>query len=179
VKNPLKLSLDEIETWEEFQDLVQSFFEALVAKEDNQVKNVRSKKTGRGGDGGRDILVELDMHDGIQAFKRTWVVQCKAERTTKPLNGTELSGIRDLLDQNEADGYLLICKGRASSKMTKLLEDLEKTDRLRRCYTYWDGPQFCNTLYPFDELIKTYFPIAYAQISAIRTQIGIDKLMEE
>lgn len=175
MKNPLKLSFDEIEDWEEFQDLVQAYFEALVKQKDSLVKVVRAKKSGRGSDGGRDILVEMDMHDGIQAFKRRWVVQCKFEQRSRfPAN---TGGIRDLLDTHKANGYLLVCKSRASAGITKCLEELEKSDSNGRCYVYWDGPQFRTWLLPFDELIKRYFPKYHEAVK--RARIDVDNLIKE
>lgn len=177
MKNPLKISLDEIEDWEEFQDLVQAYFEALVKQKDSLVKLVRAKKSGRGSDGGRDILVEIDMHDGIQAFTRKWVVQCKFEQRTR-FQGNP-GGIRDLLDRYKANGYLLVCKARASAGITQCLEDLEKSDPNERCYVYWDGPQFRSLLLPFDQLIARYFPKHHSAISKERRRIDVDNLIKE
>lgn len=177
MKNPLKISLEEIEDWEEFQDLVQAFFKALVKREDSLVKVVRAKKTGRGSDGGRDILVEMEMDDGIQAFTRRWVVQCKANGKARRTEKAAVEGVRDLLDVYKADGFLLICKARASAKLTQLLEELEKSDPRGRCYVYWDGPQFCNLLYPLEDIIRVFFPQYHAAVTAMKAKVNTEKLL--
>lgn len=180
MKNPLKLTLDEIEDWEVFQDLVKDFFEALERRKDNQVRSVWAKKTGRGSDLGRDILVELQMHDGIQQFKRTWVVQCKFEKKALGLSSISNVGVKDLLDSYNADGYLLVSKSRVTSQLSQRLEELERSDRRGgRCYTYWEGPKLCTILIDFVDILRKYFPKYYAATQAVRRVANIDKIMEE
>ncbi len=152
------LSLDEVPDWERFQDLVQAYFQQSVKRSDNQITSVIAKKTGRGSDGGRDILVKMQMNDGIQVFERIWVVQCKFCASA---GRAELATVNlpSLLASYKAHGYLLICSGRVTSSLSTMLEELETTDlEKRRCFIYWDGDQFCDKLYEATELMPRFFP---------------------
>jgi predicted helicase len=151
----MKLSFDEIESGNQFEDLVVAYFESL--KEDKNIA-VKIKPTGRGADGGRDILVTFTITDGIDDFTRTWVIQCKFHQGSISTDKINDVNIPTLLHSYKASGYLLICKGDVTSKLSNLFEKLEKECIFEHKYTFWNGAQFINRITDRKALLKQFFP---------------------
>ena len=53
----MKLNLAEIETWQEFEDLIAAYFRDIHKELSNDVREVFVEHSGIGSDGGRDILL--------------------------------------------------------------------------------------------------------------------------
>jgi hypothetical protein len=153
----MKLSFDEIVDWREFESLVASYFRELKEINTNVV-DVKVQPSGEGNDGGRDILVTVQLTDSFTTFTRTWVVQCKFNG--KPVGKSILSAhnIPTVIHQHGASGYLLVCKGDVSSRLSDMFEDLNKNCTFKYCYDYWNGEQFKDRIETRPNILRRYFP---------------------
>lgn len=114
------------------------YFKCLKDEVGNNVINVAVKQSGIGTDEGSDILLELDIDDGIKNFKRKWVVQCKFHQSTISPQRINQINIPTLIHSHNASGYLLICKTRPTSGLTKLFDKLNDECTHGYKYEYWN-----------------------------------------
>lgn len=152
----MELSYSEIESWEKFEDLVASYFREL--KIENGIIESKVEPSGRGIDGGRDILITFRINDSLVSFERKWIVQCKFY--DRNLKMTDLSDINipTLIHQYGAVGYLLICKKSVSSGISKIFENLRQNCNFRYHYEFWNGFHFLQKMITMDKVLKIYFP---------------------
>jgi len=152
-----KLDFDEISGWREFEDLVAAYFKEFKKKEKNII-DVKVQPSGEGSDGGRDILITFRITDSIVPFERKWVVQCKFHE--QAISKTHLSTINipTLIHEYGADGYLLVCKGNVTSKVSEMFESLSAKCKLGYSYEFWSGDELKTRLLLKPTLIKRYFP---------------------
>ncbi|MFC7625408.1 restriction endonuclease [Microlunatus sp. GCM10028923] len=104
--------------------------------------------SGRGSDDGRDLLLAEPGDPLLGSKTRTWVVSCKHTAHAGGGNGRAVGvsdlggegGMIDVVDQHQADGYLLVCSTVPSSAVTRRLAAMETGRRsiLTHC---WDGVQ--------------------------------------
>lgn len=165
-----KISYDEISDWEQFENLVAAYFRSL---DNEQNKNVvlEVNQSGKGSDGGRDILVKFLVNDSVRAFTRTWVVQCKFY--ARDLKKSDLADINipTLIHQYDANGYLLICKQGVINTLATMFEDLNKNCKLRYDYVYWTGAEFKEKILLANlSLQKQFFPEYYSNIEKLKNR---------
>ena len=157
------LDINEIKDAEQFENLTAAFFRSL--------KNgmfVKVEQSGKGPDGGRDILVTFNGTDQIDNFTRKWVIQCKFH--SKSVNRKHLADVNipTLIHQYGADGYLLICKNGVTSKLTEMFESLNKNCKFHYNYKIWNGEELKSKLYVYSKIQKQFFPKYFAMIKEIK-----------
>ncbi len=152
----MELSYNEIESWEKFEDLVASYFREI--KIENNIIDIKVKPSGTGTDGGRDILVTFRIADSLVSFKRKWIVQCKFYN--RNLRKSDLSDINipTLIHEYGAVGYLLICKERVTSGVSKMFENLGENCKFKYHYEFWHGSHFLDKIVTMNKLLQSYFP---------------------
>ena len=155
----MKISINEIEDWEEFEDLVAAYFREV--KNENNIIDVKVEPSGRGSDGGRDILVTFEVNDSIITYTRKWVVQCKFYDTAISKTHLATVNIPSLIHEYGADGYLLVCKNNPAQKVTEMFEDFRKNCRFKYSYWIWNGRDLLGRIQIKDKLLKQYFPEYY------------------
>ncbi|KOY58709.1 restriction endonuclease [Streptomyces sp. XY332] len=105
----------------------------------------RARWSGRGADGGRDLLLEESGDALLGAKTRNWIVSCKHMAHAKDGAGRSVSGedvgtiggIVDAVAQHDADGFLLACSTQPSSALVSRLESIERS---KGVHTHvWDG----------------------------------------
>lgn len=166
----MQLDFRNIRDEDHFENLVADYFRALADNPDNNIVSVDAKQTGKGADGGRDILVELVFSDEIVTFKRTWVVQCKyRENNISPGEIKEVN-IPTLVHSYNADGYLLVCKSNPTAGTTSLFERLNEKCTNQYEYQVWNGDQFLRMCRVLEALHATYFSDYHDWILSIRKQ---------
>ena len=160
-----KLSFDEIRSGEEFEDLVAQYFRVIKGSEGNSIKDVRVEPSGKGSDGGRDILLVFELYDSIMKFQRKWVVQCKF--LSKLSTGKSDIGdvnIPTLIHEYGAEGYLLIVRNEVTNELQNSFDRLNQSCKLGYTYEIWRGSQFLSLLGVAPKsLIEQYFPNYYFQ----------------
>jgi hypothetical protein len=151
------ITFDEISDWRQFESLVAAYFH-LLKDEENNIVEVEVRPSGIGNDAGRDILVIFRVTDSIFPFDRKWVVQCKFKERSVSKSDLNDVNIPSLIHEYGADGYLLVCKGNVSSKVTEMFEGLNDQCRFKYRYEIWQGEQFRSRLLLKYSLIKQFFP---------------------
>lgn len=115
--------------------------------------------TGKGPDGGRDLIV-VERADGpLGSFERTWLVQCKHfAQSGKSVGKDEANSIIVDCARVKADGYLLVCTTALTSGLITAFKELMENQGLK--IHYWDEIRLeerlmkpCN--FP---LINQFFP---------------------
>jgi hypothetical protein len=160
-----KLIIDSIVDWQVFEDLVAAYFNNL--KYENSIyKNIVVDKSGNGPDGGKDIIVDIEMDDGFVCFKRKWVIQCKCFNRTVNTSAMTSVNIPTLVHSQGANGYLLICKKRVSSNLMNMFNSLRRSCKFKYHYEVWDGPTFTQKLSHGNnmKIYKQFFPDYYEYI---------------
>ena len=152
----MKISITEIEDWEEFEDLVAAYFREV--KNENNIIDVKVEPSGKGSDGGRDILVTFEVNDSIITYTRKWVVQCKFYDNAISKKDLATVNIPSIIHEYGADGYLLVCKNNPSQKVTEMFENFRNNCRFKYSYLIWDGRLLLNRILTKDNLLKHYFP---------------------
>lgn len=94
--------------------------------------------SGKGADGGRDLLC-IERHKGnFREIEKRWVVQCKHNAISNKSVGTsELYDIVGVCDEHNATGYILVCTTFPSSALVRKLEEIEKNRNITTCF--WDA----------------------------------------
>ena len=155
----MKISLDEITNWQEFENLVADYFRLIKDDTKNDVFDVEVKLSGTGSDGGRDILLTLLLRDSVVSFKRKWIVQCKFYNRSVSKSHIFDVNIPSLIHEYGADGYLLICKTTAQSELTKSFEQLNQNCKFQYRYEIWTGDEFALKVVNSTPLLfEKYFP---------------------
>ncbi len=149
----MELSFDEIKDGDIFEDLVVSLLEDQWGK---AITNVQ--QSGKGTDGGRDILLTLTQPDISGHFERKWVIQCKFHKNNISTDKIADINIPTLLHSYGAVGYLLVCRSKPTSKLTDLFERLEKECIFGRSYKIWSGEQVKSFLLRNEPILQQYFP---------------------
>ncbi|MBS1597326.1 MAG: hypothetical protein JST75_03815 [Bacteroidetes bacterium] len=150
-----------------------AFFRSLKNAEKTHIVDVRVKPSGIGPDGGTDILVDFILSDYINQFTRTWVIQCKFHN--EPISPKKISEINipTLIHSNNACGYLLICKSRPTTSLTKLFQNLkEQTMHFQYKYEIWSGEEFKNKLIlGHPSIHQQFFPQYFEGLKKVESEI--------
>ena len=119
--------------------------------------------TGKGPDGGKDLVCRENANGQISGLQRKWVVSCKHKTLSSAAVGMQDldHSIADLCKANNASGYLLVCSTHISSAVAQRLAELssESTGIVAKC---WDGVQLETLLrtprtWP---IAQQFFPIS-------------------
>lgn len=156
----MKIDFNEIKDWEEFEDLASDYFREIKKLDTNQITTVRVEPSGRGPDGGRDILVTLLIDDTIVTYERRWIVQCKFYDSLLKSHLDQIN-IPSLISEYGACGYLLIVKGSVHVGVTNTFENLRNNDKNGISYEVWNGNHFRQILGFVGTLHNQYFPKYY------------------
>ena len=96
--------------------------------------------TGKGPDGGRDIIVEETSKGIIKSFKRKWLVQCKHFAHSESSVGvSKIPSVVDDCKRVGANGYLLACSTQPSSETINKLSEIENNIQNNLVTSYWDS----------------------------------------
>jgi Restriction endonuclease len=159
-----RLSFDEIRDWADFEDLVAMYFRHQESDPANNVFQVEVLPSGKGSDGGRDLLVKFQVNDSVRPFFRLWVVQCKFYENDLKKSDLADVNIPTLIHQYKADGYLLVCKQGIVNTLATAFEDLNKNCRFGYSYVIWTGQDFISRIHVAPkELRKQFFPKYYSK----------------
>lgn len=96
--------------------------------------------SGRGPDGGRDLLCDELLRSEIQDSVRRWLVQCKHRaHADRSVGIAELDNVVDSCEQHGAAGYLLVCSTVPSAAVVSRLQGISNKEGSRIVATYWDA----------------------------------------
>jgi hypothetical protein len=117
--------------------------------------------TGKGPDGGRDLLVVEKVQGPLSKFERTWLVQCKHKaHSGKSIGREESYSIVTDCRSAKAGGYLLVCTTALTTGLINTLKDLQANENI--VIDYWDEVKLEDRLLkPCNfSLIHQFFPIS-------------------
>lgn len=167
-----RLSFDEIQDGEKFEDLVATYFRQQEADTSNNVFQVEVLPSGKGSDGGKDLLVKFQVNDSVRPFFRSWVVQCKFYK--RDLRKSDLADVNipSLVHQYKADGYLLVCRRGMVNTLATMFEDLNKNCRFGYSYVFWTGEEFKQKILVAPSTFREqFFPRYYFSIEELKKNI--------
>lgn len=111
-------------------------FELLV-RELLYAKGLEVYWSGKGADGGKDLLC-IERHEScFKSSSQRWLIQCKHNaHSGRAVNKTDLDSIVDSCAEHNATGYLLVCSTFPSSNLVKRLEEIQTTKGI--VTHFWD-----------------------------------------
>lgn len=96
--------------------------------------------SGRGPDGGRDLICRETLTGVFGVEQRTWLVQCKHNaHADRSVGVADLDDIIDSCVQHGATGYVLACSTQPSSGVVSRLEGITTNPTNQITATYWDA----------------------------------------
>ncbi|MGE7661318.1 restriction endonuclease [Peribacillus sp. NPDC097197] len=121
--------------------------------------------TGKGPDGGRDLLIVEKVQGPLSNFERTWLVQCKHKAHSGRSVGREesYSLVTDCKSAN-ADGYLLVCTTALTTGLINTYRELQSNGEI--VIDYWDEVKIEDRLLkPCNfSLINQFFPRSSSKV---------------
>ncbi|MEE1898333.1 restriction endonuclease [Flavobacterium rakeshii] len=114
-------------------------FELLV-RELLLIKGYRVLWSGKGSDGGKDLLCYENRESEFINDSKLWLIQCKHKAHSGNSVGTsDLDDIVDSCNHHGAKGYLLVCSTYPSSTVVSKLEGITNNPKNDIEATYWDS----------------------------------------
>lgn len=114
-------------------------FELLV-RELLFLKGFQVYWSGKGPDGGQDLLCIEKRESFFAADEKKWLIQCKHNANSEKAVGVkDLDNILDSCEQHGADGYILVCSTYPSSSVVKRLEAITNNPKNNITAIYWDS----------------------------------------
>jgi hypothetical protein len=121
--------------------------------------------TGKGSDGGRDLLVIEKVQGPLSKFERKWLVQCKHKAHSGQSIGKDAANslVTDC-KRVGATGYLMVCTTSLTSGLIKAYEELMSMEGI--VIDYWDEVRLEDRLLkPCNfSLIDQFFPISSRKV---------------
>jgi len=96
--------------------------------------------SGKGPDGGRDLICRETLAGVFATANRTWLVQCKHfAHASRSVGASDLDDVVDSCIQHGATGYVLACSTQPSSAVVSRLEGITGNPANQITATYWDA----------------------------------------
>lgn len=94
--------------------------------------------SGKGPDGGKDLICIEKYSSSFKNTSKKWLVQCKHNaHSGNAVGKSELDSIIDSCGEHNATGYILVCSTYPSSAVVKRLNEIEKNGKISTCF--WDS----------------------------------------
>lgn len=94
--------------------------------------------SGKGIDGGKDLLCIERPKSCFKSVEKRWVVQCKHNaHSGKAVSAAELEDIAGVCDAHNADGYILACTTYPSSSLVQRFEQIQSNRHI--AVVFWDA----------------------------------------
>lgn len=112
----------------------------LLIREILLVKGYKVNWSGKGPDGGKDLICYESRKSDFLDDTKTWLIQCKHKAIGGGAVGiSDLDDIIDSCSHHNAKGYLLICSTYPSSKVVERIEGITNNPKVDLECTYWDS----------------------------------------
>lgn len=96
--------------------------------------------SGKGPDGGKDLICIEEALSVFLPTKKKWLIQCKHKAESgKSVGVDDLDEIVDSCMQHDCEGYLLVTTTQPSSAVVQRLEQITSNKRNNIVATYWDS----------------------------------------
>ncbi|WP_042201254.1 restriction endonuclease [Paenibacillus camerounensis] len=117
--------------------------------------------TGKGPDGGRDLIVIEKVQGPLSKFERKWLIQCKHKaHSGNSIGKDEANSLITDCERINAEGYLMVCTTSLSSGLIQAYEEIKSSRKL--VIDYWDDVKLEEKLLkPTNfQLVDQFFPIS-------------------
>ncbi|MEI9920918.1 MAG: restriction endonuclease [Bacteroidota bacterium] len=112
----------------------------LLIREILLTKGYKVQWSGKGPDGGKDLICHENRESEFLADSKVWLLQCKHKAHSGNAVGLEeLDDIVDSCNHHQAKGYMLICSTYPSSKVIERLEGITRNLKNDIDAIYWDA----------------------------------------
>jgi Restriction endonuclease len=135
-------------------------FQALIRLIGEQLK-LGVSWTGRGADGGRDLIFVETQEGPIKGRPVRWLVSCKDNSDSKrSVTERDVGNVSDKVRQHDCDGFLLATTTTASAALKELLDKLDADARDPIQTKVWDRFYISQMLLSdrFSSLLMQFFP---------------------
>lgn len=157
VNNNFKTPLHEITDGNYFQQIVAEYFRSLKReKQDFHIADIDVDDSGIGCDNGCDILVDFHFEDAIGKHTQRWVVECKSQKKAVGNRDINSENLGLIIDNKNANGYLLVCVSDASTSLKQLLNNNKRVKSV-----VWNGSQLWHKLVGSEKILQSFFPEYY------------------
>jgi hypothetical protein len=139
-----------------------NLFEQLI-REILLSKGFRVFWSGKGPDGGKDLLA-FENYTSIFGFiEKKWLIQCKHKAHSGSAVGIDdLDNIVDSCKQHDVNGYLLVCSTYPSSAVVERLEQIKYNKSVSLDTSYWDSvilEKYLTTQYTWN-IAHRFLPVS-------------------
>ena len=140
-------------------------------------KGLSPSWSGRGADGGRDLIFTEILSGPMSKDKITWLVSCKDKAKSGELASEKdlpSTGIRDKLIQHKAQGFLLVTTTTVSTGAKALLDSLDKTNGGEIYTLVWDASELTSILLDptYHDLLRQFLPEGYRRLLGLTSIEG-------
>lgn len=112
----------------------------LLIREILLVKGYNVRWSGKGPDGGKDLICYETRKSDFLDDSKIWLIQCKHKAKSEGAVGlSDLDDIVDSCSHHDAKGYLLVCSTYPSSKVVERLEGITNNKKVDIECNYWDS----------------------------------------
>ena len=123
--------------------------------------------SGRGPDGGRDLIV-IEKFDGeLSSHRVKWLVSCKDYHGSgRSVREDDVGSVTDKVKQHKADGFLLVTTTTVSSGLKQKLDELDKRGGGEILTQVWDSAELSARILRKDceDVFQQFFPKSYRQL---------------
>lgn len=151
--------LDKIKDGYKFQQIVAEYFRSIHGLKKYHIGSVNVTDNGVGGDDGCDILVEFIFEDTIFSHSHRWVVECKSQKRAVNLKDINFNSVNAILEANNAQGYLLICKNDATAQLKRNFNSMNSKSHYK--YITWNGSHLWRKFCESKSLLEAFFADYY------------------
>lgn len=117
--------------------------------------------SGKGPDGGRDLLCIEDVKSQFLSSTKKWLIQCKHKaKSGNSVGVADLDDIATSCFQHGCDGYVLITSTQPSSGVVQRLEQITANPQIAISATYWDSVELERRLKTAQQwsIAQRFFP---------------------
>lgn len=139
---------------ERFEELCEDLFKAMG------FDDPPPERSGRGPDGGRDLIVTEWRSSLMTAGRRPfrWLVQCKNfAKSNKSVQPQNVGSILDKISRHKADGYLLVTSTIPSTDVESDIKAIHEDPRFPFEATYWARPNLIDAIRQYRNVYQKYF----------------------
>jgi len=148
-----------------------------LARQIGRRKGLSLTWSGRGPDGGRDLLFTEILSGPLSSEKITWLVSCKDKaKSGNSVSESDLPcpGIKDKVAQHKANGFLLVTTTTVSTGAKALLDSLDKSSGGDIHTLVWDSSELTAMLLePSNhDLLMQFLPQSYQRAKRLTSLEG-------
>ena len=117
--------------------------------------------SGKGPDGGRDLLCIEEVKSQFLGCNKKWLIQCKHKaKSGNSVGVADLDDITTSCLQHGCDGYVLVTSTQPSSAVVQRLEQITANPKISLSATYWDSVELERRLKTAQQwnIAQRFFP---------------------